>query len=356
MKTVFTNKELAHVWANQTEAELRAGRFGRGSGCSFDGPAFRSYATVIARIVSHRGKRAFLRNTTSYSNSTSKHQSHVWNAIPDVGVESFSLEGGARRTEFTPTAKEIFEAYQQKARTALERGLRARRSSVHYLAQAEDAIRGANRVREFFGLRNKPFALDLSALATHAKSEEAKQEIRELQARQRREALEKGRAQAEAEFSPRMLALWRVHGEYSTEAQEIKDMAAAKGVYRFAYAAHLAQNGFAGTSALRLSSDRDRVETSQGAQVLARTVKFLWAFCSEAKRTQTPVAAETLARFPRLDYYYAREIDASGNLTAGCHRIPFGEVEYIARELGLPPFNGAPAESPTIPDAQEVAS
>lgn len=111
--------------------------------------------------------------------------------------------------------------------------------------------------------------------------------------------------------------------------------------------------GIDGAALLRLSEDGERVETSKGAQVLVRTVKFLWAYCRTAKATQTPVPAETLARFPRLDHYTANQITEAGDLRAGCHYIPFAEIEYIAQKLHLPPFNGAPAEAPAIPAASE---
>lgn len=88
MKTVFSsNSELAHVWANQLQNE------GRGNSMFFQGPVIYSYGThyEIARFVeAPNGQKVCFVNSNGYSNSTAKHTSHVWNAIPD-GILVFKV-------------------------------------------------------------------------------------------------------------------------------------------------------------------------------------------------------------------------------------------------------------------------
>lgn len=79
MKNIFTNSELAHTYANQTQ---QSGRNSSGS-FYFDGKAIYSYGRhfPIAKIVTNeQGLECMLFTYRSYSNSTSKQISIVRNA------------------------------------------------------------------------------------------------------------------------------------------------------------------------------------------------------------------------------------------------------------------------------------
>lgn len=100
-------------------------------------------------------------------------------------------------------------------------------------------------------------------------------------------------------------------------------------------------NGRDRAAFLRLSADRRRVETSQGAEVPARVCAALWPMIGECKRTG---AART---FPggsdpgavRLGRFLLDAIDGDGNIRAGCHFIPFSELADIAGRLNFAPHN-----------------
>ncbi len=353
MKTVFQNREIAHVWANQTDDELAAGREGRSNSMSFRGPEFRSYQTAIARVYVQKGRRAVLLDASSFSVTTSAHQSHVRQAIGD-GVPVWRIRFGKRGQSLNFTAKELWAHACEEVRMHTENAANARGRAPYHLALAQGAVNQAEEIRQFFGLRNKPFAPDLSKLVAHAKDQtRINAEMEKNRERLHLEQVEKQKAYT-AKNGPRMLALWRAHDEDMPEWRNILEGAQKLGLRGCMSPDLISTPDFQATAALRLSIHRDRVETSQGAQVLVRTVSFLWAFCRTAKAKGEAVAPDVIARFPRLDNYNASAIDARGNLTAGCHRIPFAEIEYIARELGLPPFDGSPAEVPSIPQNEEV--
>jgi len=76
MRTVLRSDEIATVWAAQTQPHGRCS-----SNMSFDGRKFYSYGTVVAEIVVHRGKVAYLVNNWHFSDTTSRHVNLVRCAI-----------------------------------------------------------------------------------------------------------------------------------------------------------------------------------------------------------------------------------------------------------------------------------
>jgi hypothetical protein len=80
MKTVFSNSQLSHVWANQLQ------NFGKGSNMYFEQNIMYSYGShyQISQIVTApNGDKVYFVNSNGYSNTTAKHTNHVWHAIPD---------------------------------------------------------------------------------------------------------------------------------------------------------------------------------------------------------------------------------------------------------------------------------
>ncbi|MDD4984357.1 MAG: hypothetical protein PHQ43_01010 [Dehalococcoidales bacterium] len=80
---------------------------------------------------------------------------------------------------------------------------------------------------------------------------------------------------------------------------------------------------------LRLSPDRKRIETSKHAQVLTEHAKVIWRIVKNSHDNSTTVCPDI-----KIDYYTVTKIE-SGNMTIGCHYIPYEEMEYIAGELGI---------------------
>lgn len=378
MKHVFSShSELAHVWANLSRAECTEGRNGRASNCSFSGEAFVSWGTVIARHYWHAGRRCVVINSRAYSSSTRKHHSHVRRALSDSNGPRFEqpVPGGYGQ-QWEPDPRVIHAGCVASALDSYSKSTHARVNRVWLFNAAVETLAKANEATAFFGLRFKPFALateaqqldTLLSLGAQIKRQTDAQRRKEEKAQRAREELARVRAELRAKvlahFAPQALANWRAHVSTDTVNGSRPQRSASEQLGQHISEGDLLDFAVSGQdrrgvlgqgrpAALRLSEDGSRVETSRSAQVLVRTVRFLWAFCATAKATQTPVPADTLARFPRLTHYTCDEIDAQGNVRAGCHFIAFVEIEGIARQLGLPPFNGQPAEAPAIPAASE---
>jgi hypothetical protein len=80
MKTVYSNNsEVCHVWANNTDLNA----IGRASNILFEGDTIYSYWKhfILGKKFIHEGREITFLNTKSYSNSTSKHQNHLRQAV-----------------------------------------------------------------------------------------------------------------------------------------------------------------------------------------------------------------------------------------------------------------------------------
>ena len=351
MKSVYSShSELCHVWANQTPAELASNRDGRASNMAFCGRALFSYQTTIARHVAGKGgRRGFLLTSHKFSNSTSKHLSHAFRSIGYERPDVFRVCADSRGQSMDWSGATVFAHYraeaEQAATDALKPRIRQHTREAH-LARAIDLVSEANRAREFFGLRCKPLVADTQALqASVAKRTAAQEKANAKRAKEHAARMAELEAIL-ARYQPSARAAWRASDHL--EMARLADLARAEGVEVSAYT--LAR-GTGGNYLLRLSADRSRIETSQGAQVLTRTVAFIWPYCYAARKAGFPVSCAILERFPRLDNYSADAIDAAGNLRAGCHQIPFAEVEYIAKKLGLPAEPLAPVLIVATPSA-----
>lgn len=75
----MNNAMVAHLWANEQKGSAK------GSNFFFDGDSIYSFGRHFeaGRIVRNKlGERAYLINTSRYSNTTGKHMSKVWNSLP----------------------------------------------------------------------------------------------------------------------------------------------------------------------------------------------------------------------------------------------------------------------------------
>lgn len=83
----MNNSMVAHLWANEKQESAY------GSNFYFEGASIYSYGSHFeaGRIVRNkRGEKAYLINDEYYSNSTSRHQAYVRNAIP-IGEKVFRV-------------------------------------------------------------------------------------------------------------------------------------------------------------------------------------------------------------------------------------------------------------------------
>ena len=75
------------------------------------------------------------------------------------------------------------------------------------------------------------------------------------------------------------------------------------------------------------------LETSQGATVPLSHAVRAFAFVRAVR--ERGEAWERSGSGPRVGHFQIDRVDSSGDFVAGCHRINWGEVERLARELGV---------------------
>ena len=74
VKTVVSNKEIAHLWGKQDYA--------RGSNCHFEGNLFYSYSAEIGALrTNDKCDVAAFIDISRYSNTTTRHQSNLEGAV-----------------------------------------------------------------------------------------------------------------------------------------------------------------------------------------------------------------------------------------------------------------------------------
>lgn len=151
MKTKFNNSELTHVWANQKQSH------GTGSNMFFEHQTIFSYGYhfKLAQFVNNKdGQRCVLLNTKSYSNTTSKHQSLVWRAIPQ-NVPFFKVVSFFNDIEASTTAhKENLTHYLNEAERLQGLTIRANKLKMGYLNQLKNEIDIFEKYVLFFGLHD----------------------------------------------------------------------------------------------------------------------------------------------------------------------------------------------------------
>lgn len=331
MKTVFDNRQCAHVWAQQSQP------YGRSNSMEFDGTVIKSYQTPVAAFAPvgkdrkfkqpifylDDGGRVVLVTCDSYSMTTaSKHlpavrralraEDHIY-SVPDIG------HGGGR----TSTAR-VGPASDPKSWKPVHRANRAwmvaqYRATVASMLKSRrgiDMVESANQIRElvarvekiraYCNVFNIAFPAALNPLYD---GDQVARRNQELRAR----ADDPARAAAHAR---RMVA--RAEAEQRYNAERIDRFRRGERVPPFT-----AEEG----ALLRMSAGGAEVETSLGARVPldeARAFLKFWDRCRLGGWARN-LGTYSVGPFP------LREIQANtGNVTIGCHMIHGHEIERIA--------------------------
>lgn len=293
MKTVFSNDMVAHVWAQQSQSE------GRNSGGSlyFRDSMIFSYrdSAPLARFVEHKGRRAVLHTIESYSITTSGHQSRVRRAVH--GVPAFNVLHVIETRHADNMAN-----YKARLDAAILRAARANGNGAEYRMNEAIALANeANGYAEFFGLRTR---LPVPEWTDEFKAK-ARARATAATARKAAQTRERDKAQRLA---------W----------QEAADMwLACHPDARLPF-------NFPDTL-LRINGDL--VQTSKGAEVPLEHARRLWPIIERVRQSGTPYVRN--GHTEHVGHFAVDRIDTSGDLTIGCHRIKFDQVQRIARELGL---------------------
>jgi hypothetical protein len=285
MKTVFTSDELPHVWAHQRASYGRAP-----SSMSFNGPDFRSYSAVIARLTLDGA--AFWLNSRHYSQTTTRHQSLVRRALPE-GARVFSVPFEPAYNN-AANVDRLLDAARIEGDTAADiRTTHPRRKSqiAAHAARCEALLTTAREACEFFGIERDCSHASLDSMREAIRQREAGAAV--IAAKEARQRERKARA---------ALREWLAGGEVPT--------------YKLPNAAAF----------LRVNGGV--VETSKGVTIPVDEARAALAFVQSKRAEGWHRNGST---FPIAGY----ELDAVNpeGVVAGCHRVSWKELERFAATL-----------------------
>lgn len=346
MKTVFTSDEIAHIWAHASAPR------GKSPGnASFEGDAFYSYATVIARRIQHKGKTAYILDRASFSISTSKIQGRVACAIPDT-EKTFRIDNGERgqRLDWTPQKlRDFYIAESEKAETLPPSRYEKKRAEQY--TRATSYLVDARAVCEFFGLGvlalsrkiDKRNALNDQA-AEIIKTAGEKREAAKL-AKEKREAKE--RLEKNIAYCEEYIANPKGEPIYDAESRRVPENFPPELLAKFL--AKVKENNKAALDrwrageSIRLPYECPvmlRVEfdppnglsemvTSKGARVPLADAERTFHFVIKLRAKGWNRNGETHAIGP----YQLDAVNDQG-VIAGCHRVSWEEIERFAKVNG----------------------
>lgn len=304
MKTVFTSDELVHIWAHQSAP---AGRCP--GNMSFNGVSLRSYSTEIARIITHKGRKAYLLNDTGYSVTTSKHQSMIRRAIPgDATVFSVS---GIGRGGSLPDGKQlglaVYNYAIERAANALAKAEKARTFKDMYLSDHARWIEKAKEASKFFGLRRK---VDERAVERHAEAVKRERARRAKAEKQREIDLEKKLQERMQQWINGDLVTfpWSINKVCLRARTVIINDTDESGVHR-------------GPSKV--------METSRGVTVPIEEAERAFRFAIARREKGWRRNGEEF----KVGSYQLDSVSEAG-IVAGCHTLKWDEVERFAKEQG----------------------
>ena len=300
MKTVFSSDEIPHLWAHARAEQGRSP-----SALSFRGAVLFSYGTWIGERLANG---AFLLNSTSYSVSTSKHQTMMRGAIPN-DAPKFYLDQVQRgestflcyREPMPALGRRLFDHYLDRSadyqKQAAELPERRKGAKQQAEARAAHFLAEAQRVSDFFKLRRK---VDPKTVARLAKSK-AREEERKAKER----AARAERAQAE-------------------ELERVRQWMAGEGEawLRLDYSSN---------ALLRVSpSNPEVVETSKGMRLPLRGVRLAWLFVQSKRGAGWHKNGETFEIQDADGRAWHLDAVTEHGVVAGCHRLTWAELDWFA--------------------------
>ena len=289
MRKPRNTSELMHHWANRVDSSGQCGNL------RYSGDVLFSYREPIARLV---GQDTVLVSDSKFSVTTSRHQSEARSATNN------------RRALFVPEVPEyqLEEGHTQNLK-AWEGRFLSKVALIKSHPRRKSLLGELERIKNTHKEYSDVFGLEWPELNTEALAAR-REEARQIEAERReREAIEAEKAKKKRiQEQAALLDLWRNH-DPGVQARWFE------------------------VTALRLSLDKQEIETSKGARVSVEVAPFLWKEACGLRHKQ--VSREF--RIP-VGHYILDRIKDDGSLIVGCHEIPFSELEGIAGQLGFAPY------------------
>lgn len=298
MKTVFPNRMVPHIWAQQNQPE------GRGSNLFFDGPTIYSYGRhfpIASYVINPAGERAVLFTSRRYSVTTSKHIAYVRGSW-DTSLPVFYVENAS--ADYLPYVHaenmRVFRA------DVVQQTEKAYRANKRYRADRIDAtlraVAKANEYAAFFQLAERieapSFSDEMIATARETQRVAAAKELEKRKERDRIAALDAAESLIEW-LSGRPANL---HRHYSSPV------------------------------ALRCI-DGETLETSKGATVPMTHARRVFAFIKQVRESGNAWARN--GKTVRVGHFQVDSVDVTGDIKAGCHDIQWTEIARFAKAHGF---------------------
>lgn len=318
-KVLGSHAQTAHVWAQNNQSEGRSSD----SRMFFERGTIYSYGRHFA-IASHvkdiKGNAAVLFTTDSYSPSTGKHISLTRGAlrgdcpvyyVPEAqaGYETKNLEMFDKQTD------KLLEKY------AAPRIRQTTRDGI--ASQIARNIESRNTFGFAFVKRYKPVTVpdDINALAKSLTDAKAKAAASAERAKKKAQEESYKLAEAALKASRGQWAdLWRLNKWHLIQTDDRS--------YSLIVSSYIRQ-----THGILLRVKGDIIETSQGAEFpLEHGLKALpFIRAVKAKGETWHKNGKTI----HLGHFQIDSIEGDGTIKAGCHTVPYSEVELIAQRLGV---------------------
>ncbi len=299
-KHVFPRLQVAHVWAqrSQDSGKNKQGNF------YFTGATIYSYGGhfPIARFVEHEGKTAVFFTLDSYSNTTAKHIHAASGAVSNYRPDRLFHVPHVQRTDHEAAR----QSYELRLKAAVELAVRSRSRFEERAAACEHIAAEGNCYADFFGLRWKiEYPVFDDALRERCRKARAAERERNRAVAERREL--------ERAYAPLLSAI-RL-GAWKGDRTPMPS-------YGYGYGEPW--------TALRVKGDI--IQTSRGAEFPVEHGKRVFAILKKLK--ERGESYERNGHSIHLGHFVIDRFDGE-KVTAGCHVVPWHEIEDCATKLGL---------------------
>lgn len=347
MKTVFTNRQCVHVWAQQSQSEGRSGN----RNIFFHDRTIYSYGhhfPMAMFVKNTRGEEAVLITGEKYSSTTAGHVSAVWSAVRHkncIGVFSLRMlmqvipDNGRVNSKI---GVEVLKAYAADFEKFWQKALRSQayNRAWYFDTDLPKKIADAQKVADFFRCKNPVKMPDLTKHREHLAKLIATADERAEKRRQRIKAQMEGH-----------LERWRTNAEYplpkdATEFMTEDDRAVLRTRELAKYALEIAEwregkrhyLGYSGYGIgrqylLRLAANGTEIETSGGARFPVDHGKKAFELIRQCH--DRGEGYKRNGHSIHLGTFVIDEITAEGHVKAGCHYVTWDEIEAMAKKLEI---------------------
>ena len=338
---VYPTSELPHLWAHQAQADARNPQ----GNLFFEGPTIYSYrhSWPLATIHKHKKKGVLvLTDSDTYSNTTTQHQhavrmacSHLTQiAVPCPLAQTPSMHQG----NLDYFKKEINKLHDQAKRVLSVHAVEWRENNANELHDQE------RKYRAYFGIRTKQAPMpDFKPLIERARSIENPDPIRDAKRHRAKIAREKSNEKRAETFRADYLA--KIAEARTLAAENVEKWKNGENVSL--HVSHPNRWNLPNWQRLAIADIKDdlvqlpvmlrikgdQIETSQGATIPLDHAPRIWKFVCRVMQSGTPY--ERNGHTEHAGHFPIDRVDIDGTLKAGCHTIPFSEIQRIADQLGL---------------------